>query len=261
MTLTDFAEIHVFEAHINLEGVMEWRPIADLSFDREYLGVKQVNLRAPMSPVECVEQVGTPEPEQASMNGGANQSAAAKGEVVVRSRVDANLARTAVAHALGIPIDSPALIPGAGVNQAGEAVTGTGGGMQQINVDYGAEGHHPKHHTELNFLRFGGGQHREKKRGQIRDSIVRLGAELVASPADVAQPPAAGAPRSFQDEQGGMSQSAPVDKAEGSLIRIINRPIVQGLRLNSPNQTPSALDESPEAAAVDDEGQEGGESE
>lgn len=40
MTLPNFAEIHVFEARIGMDGQMEWCEIANLSFDRQYLGAE-----------------------------------------------------------------------------------------------------------------------------------------------------------------------------------------------------------------------------
>ena len=41
MTISRFAEIHVFEASLGYEGQMVWNEITSLTFDRDYLGLEQ----------------------------------------------------------------------------------------------------------------------------------------------------------------------------------------------------------------------------
>ncbi len=107
MTIPNYAEIHVYEPRIGLDGQMEWTEIVNLSFDRSYVGAVQTEARfAPPA------RAGVPTPQLQSQlpgAGGTLQSATPSTSTASAGGIDPELARKAVAGVLGIPADSPAL--------------------------------------------------------------------------------------------------------------------------------------------------------
>jgi hypothetical protein len=127
MTLTNFAEIHVFEARLGLDGQMEWTEIANLSFNRDYVGAatERIEFVPPQAQIPPVPQ------PQTGANTGTQSGVvgAASAAAVVQPQVDPALARQVVSGLLGIPTESPALISGTSGLQSGLVAT-PGGALQ-----------------------------------------------------------------------------------------------------------------------------------
>lgn len=156
MKIPAFAEIHVFEPSLLPDGRMEWSEIANLAFNRDYLGAEAAKA------TEATEEVPHPnapnEDAHAGLQSGTIRRGATSSGTLQAGTVDPEMARMVVARTLGIPSGSSALNPGL---QAGEAPTETVA--------------KPRVTKEFNFLRIGGhsGHHlKNKKRGSITTRFV-----------------------------------------------------------------------------------------
>jgi hypothetical protein len=213
MTIPNFAEIHVYEPYLSFDGMMEWREITCLNFDRDYLGQEK-------TAVEFAPSVA-PSPLLAP------QASLQSGEV----QANAQLGRMAVAHVLGIPLESPALSGGS--LQAGE-VGVPAGGVNQIHVECGDGKEDCKPH-EFNLFKFGdhGGlfhHHQTQERPRIETRAVVGSAFSGFVPSTV---PAA--PPSVQG--GGGLQSGEVLEAPGRTT--LDGPIINQPTINQPTFHPS----------------------
>ncbi len=52
VTMPRYAEIHVFEPYLTPDGHMEWRPVTELCFDRDFLGTIQPQVKRTMTPLQ-----------------------------------------------------------------------------------------------------------------------------------------------------------------------------------------------------------------
>ena len=158
MKLTDFAEIRVYEPSLMPDGMMSWQPIAELSFDREYLGSRKVTK--------------TVQHSSSNANNTALQSAPIT-DPTVRSAL----------QAVGIPIpnttvqspESTGLQSGSGeISTPG--TSSSPGNVNQIHIDCGncgaCEHCQPKttrHFSLFNFPQLGS----QKKRGKVETRFLR----------------------------------------------------------------------------------------
>lgn len=164
MSIPKFAQIHVYEAHL-CAGQMEWREIAGLCFDRDYLGSEVVERR--YAPRPAVKEGSKPEVTGDTRSGGVGGP----------SLASAQLAQSAVAAVFNLPNNSPALTL-QGQRTAGAGVAGVpAGGVNQIQI----AGQPSK---EVNFIKFGGAHH-DPKRPRI-EARTLTGGEFLP---DIGSPP------------------------------------------------------------------------
>lgn len=167
--LVDFAEIYVYEASLGPEGRMQWLPIAQHTFNRDFIGVQSSDLAS----------------------GGLTQSgdiAGSPGRAPHTGQVADNpVYQQYLAKALGVPAE--AIGPG-GETQAGALGTLQTGnlpaipaaGINQVQVDCGNQ-ECPPSHKEFNLFRIG---RRRQNRGKVQSKVVRAVRESFLSGPEVA---------------------------------------------------------------------------
>ncbi len=151
--IENFAEIKVYEPHLTPEGLMEWKQIVDVKFDRDFMGQ------------EVVQTVATPLAKPATLKdpkdlkepkgiGTAGTPGGTAGAGAAFAGVDNELGRAALSAVFG-PGALTAGRPGsltAGPASAPAAATPAIGGINQIQV--GGDGHAPS--KQFNLFNFGG---------------------------------------------------------------------------------------------------------
>jgi hypothetical protein len=209
MPLVNFAEIHVYEPSLTPEGMMEWREIVCLNFNRDYLGLKtaSIDLAPRAVPTPPIPLVGP----QGGLQGGA-----------VGGLEDPAVTRALVAGVFGVPPDSAALTVAPGGLQGGAVGGVPAGGVNQIQVDCGgADKCGPC--KEVNIFRFGGWRKEPAHRAKIQNRALTTSPVVIPDgtppgggpEVDTKKPPTAG---------GGM-QGAAVGGAPATTPAIINQPI------------------------------------
>lgn len=221
MCIPNFAEIHVYEPTLTFDCQMEWREIVCLNFTREYLGVENV-------------QADFAKPQQVSPASGQIQSG------MVRS--DEQLGRLAAAKVLGIPTNSPALLPPGSVLQAGE-VGGSGSAaapaMTQVQVDCG-DGDKCRPH-EFNLFNFAHGlKHHRKTRRPKHETRTVLAAPGVVTLPDAVVPAATQTPSTAAPPGQGIQSGETSPLQEGTILQrpILNQPTLNQPTLNPPQTLP-----------------------
>jgi hypothetical protein len=151
MTIPNFAEIHVYEPQVSPDGCMSWVEVTSLSFNRDYLGTKQV----------CIERIPT-----ASASGSGEQQSARIGaggglQSARTGGISADVARAAVAGVFGVP--TTAFGANGQLQSGSEGPAFPAGNVnQQVQVDCG-EDDDCKKSCELNFLNFGHHDHHKER--------------------------------------------------------------------------------------------------
>jgi hypothetical protein len=118
MSLPNYAEIHVFEPRLGADGQMEWSEIANLSFNRDFIGSNKTKATFYQPAASNPGTDKATPPTGAGAQLGFPGATAPGGGQVQTGLMDTDLTKRAVASALGIPADSQAL-------QAGIAATPT----------------------------------------------------------------------------------------------------------------------------------------
>jgi hypothetical protein len=191
MTLPKFAEIHVYEAYASC-GSMEWREIAGLCFDRDYLGTETVVREyAPPPPPD------TPKKDDKDKGADGKQGSNVGGTTVVVA--DTSVERAAVAGILGLPVNTGALfVPGSSLqagNTGGTTTPVPAGSMTQVQI--GGGGVAPVN-KEWNLFKFG--CHAEPRRPVIQNrsvtgiSSATLGTDISSGLGGTLTQPGTGAP-------------------------------------------------------------------
>jgi hypothetical protein len=119
MSIPNYAEIHVYEARLGVDGQMEWCEIVNLSFDRHYVGsnataiTRSAGGAAPTPTGGGTPPAPPPRPPKAEdpyLNLGSRTQSGLPGAAPALGMGEATMAKRAVANLLGIPADSPALL-------------------------------------------------------------------------------------------------------------------------------------------------------
>ena len=128
--MSQYAEIHVYEPYLTCDGLMEWRPLTELTFDRDFLGTRETEL-VPAAPGE--ETSGVELLRELSSVRGSRPAARPRSAATV----DRESVREIVAHTLGMP--AAGLRPRATPIERREADEPTGvvpaGGVNQVTVN------------------------------------------------------------------------------------------------------------------------------
>jgi hypothetical protein len=207
MSLPNYAEIHVYEPRLGPDGQMEWNEIANLSFNRDYIGGNKTTVKF-QPPTASQSPGANPANPLARVQAGDPNATPLGGGQVQVGLMDADLTKRAVATALGIPPDSQALQTGA--LQTGTVQTGVlQAGVLQAGVPVTAA------RTKPSVL--GGLFHHDKTRGS---SVSRVINDLAPAATNANNPtipavpgtpaaPAGGAPVSTGNTPAVRTPSAP----------------------------------------------------
>jgi len=166
MTLTNYAEIHVYEPHLTVDGQMCWNEIVTFSFDRQYLGKKTITAEL------ATTTAAVDKPAVSAEKPG--QTGTTQNTLVGPGGSQEQVARNAVSHALGIPLGSPALISTPSNGKLQNELTSAPGVAQvypavgQINVDCDDNCKRPN--KQFNVFNFDGAHsHRQsERRGRLQ---------------------------------------------------------------------------------------------
>jgi hypothetical protein len=113
VTMSQYAEIHVFEPYLTPEGQMEWRPVTELSFDRQFLGTVQPRVRRDVFPLLKKEEPKKEEPKKDGAKGAATGEsltpAAAPTAVATPTQVNVNCGPAGACPAACEPFKGPIL--------------------------------------------------------------------------------------------------------------------------------------------------------
>ena len=154
MTMPQFAQIAIYEPTLMPDGRMEWQPIVDLCFDREYLGSEITTVQYAQ---KMGSTVGTTDSARTRVEAGTESSQVAALDPMIRALI---------ANNYGIDPDSAAIQPAVAGTQSGG--TNSAGGVNQIQVD--CNGGCGSEKKEFNLFKC---ERPVRKRAQVQSRVLR----------------------------------------------------------------------------------------